>query len=319
MTADRPTHVDTPNLSVILVADYAGGEAKSWEDLRRALRAWAAQNGPPPAEFILVESEHNRGRIPDDVLAIVPNMQVTYGNSDSSYFLKNQAAAASKGDWIALIDADCVPDLNWLEVVRAAITDFPDLAALSAKTVYPGRSRTERVLSLLSRCYLDPGRRGSTHFISGNAAVFRRDVYLRNPLPVGVGAFSSLIQSEAFHREGARLYFDPALVVVHDFEGWPMERDLRRNHGHCTVATRLHDPRIPHAGLVRAGRIAIPLIVAGKIWNNMRDSLRCYRQYDVKTYELPLALWYNFVVHLFEIPGMLAAYRGESVGPSAFR
>ena len=34
-------------LSVIVVSDYAAGEEKSWEDLRRALRAWVDQEGAP--------------------------------------------------------------------------------------------------------------------------------------------------------------------------------------------------------------------------------------------------------------------------------
>jgi len=316
---NRETRDRAARLSVILVADYAGGAEKSWEDLRRALRAWADQEGMPPDEFILVESLRFRDRIPADVVALVPSMKIMYADSESSYELKNRAVEESTGDWLALIDADCVPDRNWLQVVRAAIADFPDMAALSARTMYPGRSRTERVLSLLSRSYLDPGRRGPTQFISGNAAVFRRDVYRRNPLPVGVAAFSSRIQSEAFLRENAKLYFDPALVVVHDFEGWPMERDLRRNHGFSTIITRLHDERLPHARLVRAGVIAIPLIVAGKTFDSMRDIFRCFRHYDVKAYEVPLALWYSVVTHILEVPGMLAAYRGETVGPSAFR
>lgn len=45
-----------PGLSGIVVSDYAAGEEKSWEDLRRALRAWAAQEGVQAEECILVES-----------------------------------------------------------------------------------------------------------------------------------------------------------------------------------------------------------------------------------------------------------------------
>jgi hypothetical protein len=177
----------------------------------------------------------------------------------------------------------------------------------------------ERVLGLLSRSYLDPGRRGPTRFISGNAACFRRDVYRRYPLPVGFGAFSSRIQSEAFLRDHATLLFDPDLVVVHDFEGWPMERDIRRNHGYSTVITRLCDDRLPYAGLVRAGVMAIPLIVAGKILDSVRDCFRCFRHYNVKWYELPLALALTVVTHLLEIPGMLAAYRNQTLKATAYR
>ena len=307
------------SLSVIVVSDYAAGEEKSWEDLRRALRAWKDQEGTPADEFILVESSRLKGQIPSDVSGLVPNMTILYIDAESSYELKNRAVEAATGDWLAIVDADCIPQRSWLQVLRAAIAEHPDVAAVSAKTLYPGRSRMERILGLLPRSYLDPGRRGPTRFISGNAACFRREMYRRHPLPVGIGAFASRIQSEAFLRDHATLLFDPELVVVYDFEGWPMERDIRRNHGYSTVITRLRDDRLPYARLVRAGVMAIPLIVAGKTLDSIRDCLRCFRQYNVKTYELPRALALTVVTHLLEIPGMLAAYRGQTIRATAYR
>lgn len=307
------------SLSVIVVSDYAAGEEKSWEDLRRSLQAWANQEGTPAEEFMLVESSRLKGRIPKDVAEMVPNMKILYADAESSYELKNLAAEAATGEWLAIVDADCIPQPSWLKVLRQAIARFPTVAAISARTLYPARSRMERVLGLLSRSYLDPGRRGPTRFISGNAARFRRDLYQRHPLPVGLGAFASRIQSEAFLREGATLWFDPELVVVHDFEGWPMERDIRRNHGYSTVITRLRDNRLPYAGLVRTGTLAIPFIVAGKTLESVRDCFRCFHHYHVKTYELPLELALSIVAHVLEIPGMLAAYRGKPLRETVYR
>ncbi len=317
--ARQTTDATMAKLSVIVVSDYAAGEEKSWEDLRRALRAWAEQEGPPAEEFILVESARLEGRVPDDVSGMIPNMKVLYVDAESSYELKNRAAETATGDWLAIVDADCIPGRTWLRVLRAAIAEHPDAAAVSARTLYPGRSRMERILGLLSRSYLDPGRAGLTRFISGNAAAFRRDIYRRHPLPAGLGAFASRIQSEAFLRDGARLWFEPELVVVHDFEGWPMEWDIRRNHGYSTIITRLRDARLPYARLIRAGASAIPLIVAGKTFDSIRACLRCYRQYHVRWYEVPLALALTVVTHIAEIPGMLAAYRGQSLGETAYR
>ena len=308
-----------PSLSVIVVSDYAAGEEKSWDDLRRALWAWVEQEGTPADEFMLVESSRFKGRIPGDVAGMIPNMRILYIDAESSYELKNLAVEAATGDWLAIVDADCIPRRSWLRVLRAALAEHPDAAAISARTLYPGRSRMERVLGLLSRSYLDPGRRGPTRFISGNAAAFRRDVYRRHPLPVGIGAFASRIQSEAFLRDGATLWFDPDLVVVHDFEGWPMERDIRRNHGYSTVITRLHDDRLPYAGLIRMGLIAIPLIVAGKTFHSLRDCFRCFRHYNVKLHELPLALALTVVTHVLEIPGMWQAFRRKWIQATQYR
>ncbi|MEQ1627085.1 MAG: hypothetical protein ABL965_06810 [Nitrospira sp.] len=62
--ARQTTDAPMAKLSVIVTSDYAAGEAKSWEDLRRALKTWAEQEGAPAEEFILVESSRFEGRIP---------------------------------------------------------------------------------------------------------------------------------------------------------------------------------------------------------------------------------------------------------------
>ncbi len=308
-----------PTMSVIVVSDYAGGEEKSWVDLRRSLRAWADQDGAAADEFILVETSRFRGHIPSDLFDIVPSMRILYCDAESSYALKNAAVDAARGEWVAIVDADCIPQRSWLRILHTTIARHPEVAAISARTMYPGRSRMERVLGLLSRSYVDPARRGPTRFISGNATCFRREVYRRHPLPINLGAFASRVQSEAFLRDGETLWFEPALTVVHDFEGWPMERDIRRNHGYSTVITRLYDDRLPYARLVRAGILAIPFIVAGKTLDSIRDCLRCFRAYNVKAYELPLAMVLTIVTHVLEIPGMLAAYRRQSIAATAYR
>ncbi len=62
--ARQTTDATMAKLSVIVASDYAAGEAKSWEDLRRALKTWAEQEGASAEEFILVESSRFEGRIP---------------------------------------------------------------------------------------------------------------------------------------------------------------------------------------------------------------------------------------------------------------
>jgi hypothetical protein len=106
---------------------------------------------------------------------------------------------------------------------------------------------------------------------------------------------------------------------VHDHEGWSMERDIRRNTGHCTVLVRQRDPSLPYAWLVRWGPSAIPAIVAGKIWLNLGDCLRCAPYYGVSWLQLPLALAVSVWVHLLEIEGMWKAFRGLPITETAYR
>ena len=120
-------------------------------------------------------------------------------------------------------------------------------------------------------------------------------------------------------RRGKALWFDPSLECVHDYEGWSMERDIRRNTGHCTVLVRQYDPSLPYAWLIRWGPAAIPAIVAGKIWLNWKDCLRCAPYYGVSWWQLPLALAVSVWVHVLEIGGMWKAFRNRSITATAYR
>lgn len=153
----------------------------------------------------------------------------------------------------------------------------------------PGWSRRARA-GAASRSYLDPGRTGPTRFISNNNAAFRRSAFLTHPLPTASGPFASRRQSEAILRAGGRLLFEPGMRVVHAFEGWAMEGDIRRNVGYGTIITRLCDRSLPYAWLTRLGSASIPIFAAAKTLDSWGDCIRCARHYGVRWYELPFAL-----------------------------
>lgn len=307
------------SVTVLIVSDYAGGQEKSWNDLRVALAAWREQDYQDSVDYVLVESSRDAERIPADLFEILPALRVETADADTSYELKNFGVARATTDIVAIVDADCVPTPTWLRVMMRTFAAHPDAAAVSGLTTYPARSMMERVLGLLSRSYLDPGRAATTRFISGNAAGFIRARYLAHPLPEGLGAYASRIQSEAIRHDGGVFYFEPEMQVVHDFEGWPMEKDHRRNTGYSTIVTRLVDASLPYAWLVRRGPVAIPVISLGKTINSLGDCLRCAHHYRVRWFELPIALLFAVVIQFLEVPGMLAAYRGQRVGVTQYR
>jgi len=309
-----------PDFTVILVCDYAAGEEKSWDVLRRTLQALARQDFTGSAEFLLMEQEDIVTQAPEDLWRILPSLRIVRSpNSGSSYALKNHGAREARGDVIVILDSDCRPSPDWLTRIAAAWRAHPDAAAISGRTDYEGRSTMDRLSALLSRSYVDQGTAGPTPFISNNNGSFRRSVYLAHPLPTGLGPFAGRIQSEAVRRAGGRLLFDPSIRVIHEFEGWPMEADIRKNCGYGTVITRLRDPRMPHAGLIRFGRLSIPLIVAGKTLNMWLDSIRCWRHFGVRFHELPLAIALGAIVILMEIPGMWAAYGNQELSATEYR
>jgi glycosyl transferase family 2 len=309
----------SPAVTILIVSDYAGGEEKSWNDLRKAFRAWTRQDFEEPVGYILVESEAHRDQVPADLFELLPECRVVFDSSTTSYELKNAGMEHARTEIVGIVDADCIPNRQWVRLMVDAMRSSENYAAVSGVTTYPGQKLLARVLGLLGRSYIDPGHAGRTRFLSGNAVGYRRSDYLHQPLPTTLGAFASRIQSEAMLRSGRKFYFDPGMRTVHDFEGWSMEKDVRRNQGYCTVITRLHDALMPHASLVRLGPLSIPAIVFGKMLLTCSDIFRCAPHYNVRWYEYPVALGLAVWTHLMEIPGMWTAYRGKTVTETAYR
>jgi hypothetical protein len=76
---------------------------------------------------------------------------------------------------------------------------------------------------------------------------------------------------------------------------------------------------MPHASIVGLGPLAIPAIVAGKTMLNFGDIFRCASHYQVRPFEIPLALGLSVWTHIMEIPGMWTAYRRRQIRQTAYR
>jgi hypothetical protein len=307
-----------PEFSVLVICDYGDGP-KYWESLKSTLGALAQQTYSGTVEYLLVEHAETARKIPAEVLQQLPTLRAIAGPVQDSNALKNYGARQAQGRLLVILDSDCHPAPDWLEQIAAAWARYPDAAAISGRTVYGGSGIAERLLALLSRTFVDQGTAGATPFVSNNNASWRREVFLKHPLPESLGPFSGRMQSEAVIKDNGQLMFVPEIHVTHDFEGWPMEADIRKNCGFATVVTRLEDASMPYAGLIRMGRLAIPMIYTGKTLNVWRDVLRCWRHFRIRIYELPLALLLAPVVLAMEVPGMMAAYGDRQIGSTQYR
>ncbi|MEX2648856.1 MAG: glycosyltransferase [Alphaproteobacteria bacterium] len=309
----------TLDASVVLVSDYKAGDEKSWNDVRKALRGLASQYTSGAFEVLLVENERYLERLPPDLEYIVPGLRIVPSCRTSSYGLKNEGVRAAKAATVCLIDADCVPAESWIGSCLQAFERRPDAAVVSGLTRYPGRTLTERCLALLLRSYVDDGRRCDIVRISNNNAAYRRDAYLAAPLPEDEGAFASRLQAQAILRSGGALLFEPGMVVIHDFEGWDMERDARAAMAHGLITVRRRDPSIPFSWVVRLGEAGIPIFYAGRVLISLWKCVTVARHYDVKPWQVPYAMLLALVVHAMEVPGALAALRDRTIGQTVYR
>lgn len=308
-----------PSISVVVVCDYDAGRQGGWADIRKTLTALAVQDIAEPAEFILCESEEFRGEMPDDFIRILPDLKILFAPCQSAYELKKVGVRAASSEFVAMLDADCLPHRDWLRRLLDSLRRHPEAAAVSGKTFYGGESIWVRTCALLSRAYVNPGGDGPTRFVSDNNAGYRRSAYLAHPIPTDMGNFAAHLQSNGLLRLGYVLWFDPEIEAEHDFEGWSMERDVRRHRGYSVVRTRMLDGSLPYAWLVRLGPAAVAPILAGKIVSSWWDCIRCRRAFGLRWHELPVALTAAVGINMLELPGMWAAFRGRKFGKTCFR
>jgi hypothetical protein len=308
-----------PVASIVIVSDYGSGDEKGWQDLRPTLSALAIQEFDEPVEFLLVENSRYRNSIPNDLTTILPSLELVFSDSESSYALKNDGARAARAEFVGILDGDCVPERGWIRHMINALREHSEFALVSGRTVYEGRTISERAYGLLSRSYLDRGDIGPTDSIANNNSGFRKSVLLDCPFPDAIGAFGERLHVEQIRRAGHRMLFAPGMPTTHAYEGWDMEKDVRRNSGYATIKVRQIDPHIQFASVLRLGHLAIPLFVLGRTLYDWWNCLRNGRYYGLSWYHQPVALALAVVVHMLEISGMKLALNGGSFGSSAYR
>jgi len=307
------------SVTVVVISDHVVSGHHSSSDLRRAIMALTQQEIEEPFDILVGESQHFEHCLEPDLRDLDPRCRIGIFPQYASFAVKNAAVASAQTEFVALLDADCVPKRDWLRRMLAAIRSDPKIAIVSGPTFYPGDSFVIRACSLLDRAGPHPGKPGPTQFIAINNAIYRRQAYLENPLPDGIGSFCAQIQEYGLARNGWKLFFDPAVEVTHDYDGWSMEADFRRNRGYGTIRTRLEDSSLPYAWLARSGRLSIPVILAGKLIDSWRDCLRCGAHYGFRGPAILGAMLLSLPLHWMEIPGMLQAYRRMKLEDSAFR
>lgn len=295
-------------VSIVVVSDYGGRTADDWRYLRATLEALNQQAFDGRVEVLLADAAPPGQEMPPDLATLVPSARVLRDPALASTELLNSAVDAASAELVVMLDGDCAAVPEWLQAAVDAMRRHPDAAAVSGLTAYPYTSFRNRVLATLSRSFLDPGRAGPTRFISTNNVIFRRDVLRAHPLGPLVRAMAMRMQSEAIRLDGGVLYFEPRMRVTHRFEGWPMERRIRRNIGYRAIRIRQLDPRIPYSWMVRLGPLSIPAVLSARILESCWNCVRAGSHYGLRWFELPAAFATAFAVHMLEVRGMRAAF-----------
>ena len=120
-------------------------------------------------------------------------------------------------------------------------------------------------------------------------------------------------------RDGGRFLFQPSMIVIHEFEGWSMERDIRCHIGWATIRIRQINPDLRFSWLLQLGLFSIPLFYGGRVLESWGTCFRVGRQYGFRLTDFPLALILSLWIHFLEIKGMLLAFRHKRVVETKYR
>jgi cellulose synthase/poly-beta-1,6-N-acetylglucosamine synthase-like glycosyltransferase len=307
-----------PVVTVVTLTDFEVGTARAWDDLRATLRGLAQQDFAGPAEFIFLEDARLRDQIPADLQDILPGLQIAFTDEVLQYDMKSAAAGLGTADLVILLDGDCAPVPGWLRALVETFQAHPEAGVVSGRTVYEGKTFLERACGVLGRAYVER-RAQRTEHISNNNSGFRREVLRKHPLPSEAGPFSSKLHADAIERDGWHLLFEPRASATHAFDGWEMERDIRRNMGYGFIKVRQINPNLPYGQLAEYGYASIPFYFGARIVESWWRSLQFYRSYGLKWYEVPGVLGLAVGVHVMEVPGMITAFQGRTITETAYR
>jgi hypothetical protein len=97
-----------PDVRVVIVSDYAAGCAKTWKDLRRLSEGWAKQDYEGDAEFLLCENVYLSGKIPLDLIDLLPDLRIALIEEPATYLPKNAGMQVALADLAVMLDANCV-------------------------------------------------------------------------------------------------------------------------------------------------------------------------------------------------------------------
>lgn len=292
------------SVSVIVVSDFEGGGQRSWRSEREILEALARQDIRQPFEVLLVESERYRNATPSHLGDIYPGLRIIYAPETQSARLKDFGVSQVSAEFVAVLEADCLPNPSWLRVLVDALRQRPDVSAVSGRTNYGNETMYRRVLSLVDRSFDDLGQAGVTAGISNNGALYRRSLLLRFPYPPAITPFTSArLRMNAMRQAGHLFFFEPAAVMRHAIGGWGFIRDFRRHTGYSDMFC--HQTR---------GLRSIPRLSWRRRRREARDCLRLGSSY-LRWYDWPLTAALLATAPVLELPGMLDALRERASIP----
>lgn len=308
--------MNEPLITVVvetITARYDGADASEplVDSLSGTIAAIGRQTWPrDKVEVIIVLDDAVDAQTAEELRERFEGVRFVYSAQSNYFAAKNAGAAAAQGSIVVLIDGDCVPEPDWLEVIASRIAEGVDVVAGSTR--YTGQSFVARTFSVPDFANVLGNEDGVATGFNLNNAAFRADVLRAHPLESRIrrngGCFFLYHQLRA---AGTRIVYEPRAHVSHglDVRGLGFVRKhFDRGYDGITVY-RLDDRDFLRGSrwIRRSGGLAIVPIVARRIVLDWLRLAKHRRQIGISISTLPFYGAVAVGTRLIELAGAFKA------------
>jgi hypothetical protein len=292
-------------LSVVIETFNAESPIKN--KLDAVLNKLKQQSYPQEYLEILIAIGKNQKIMIDHIEAKHPHCKLVIVEDSTYYNLKYFGLKAAKGDIVALLDSDCVPEIDW---AKAIVEEFANGADFTAgKTRYSQESIFSKLFNIFSFGDIQNDKNGNANRFAENNVAFKREIVDqfkyddRRKRYYGGSLISSELKAQNF-----KFTYNPKQHVVHFDVGILSQTEMRFRSGHDVVMVSSNDVTgvVPETKYLRYG-IIFPFISATRrIVSDFKILLYNHKDLDINIFTIPIFFSGCILVRLFEIiPGLI--------------
>jgi GT2 family glycosyltransferase len=250
----------------------------------------------------------------DDLRRLNPEITFVIAPRANNYFAaKNAGVAASTGEIVALLDGDCEPAVDWLEVMVGVFRD-DGVDVVGGCTRYPGASWIARAFSVSSFAAVMAKPDGEATAFNLNNVGFRRDVVVSFPFDERVQRHGGCYVHYAHLRAaGKRIVYCSAMRMSHgigDVRNFAfIEKHFQRGRDAIGIHFQDHGSVLRGTPIIRRfGLLGLIALSTRRTFNDWRTIVVLRRRMGFGWISVPILAAMAVMLRSIELAGSCTAY-----------